>query len=237
MPSASLLLHNYQVLRERIDSACAKAGRSRDSVRLLAISKFHPVEAIETVAEAGQIDFGENYVQEAEVKKRRLASAFPDLRWHMTGHVQRKKAAQVAGNYALVHTLDSIALADGMEKKLLSENAFQPVLIEVNIAGEEQKAGIPIADLEKFGTHILEDCPHLQLRGLMCLPPVYDSGEKARPFFARLRELRDGLEKNLQHPLPELSMGMSGDFPWAIMEGATIVRIGTDIFGPRPPKN
>lgn len=230
------LLHNYAKVREEIKEACASAGRSPDSVQLLAISKFHAPEDMAVIARAGQLDFGENYVQEAEEKKRILAASFPQLRWHMTGPVQRKKAGHVAGKYSLVHTLDSLALADAMEKRLATQNLTQQVLIEVNIGGEPQKAGVDAKELEQFAAGLLNSCPHLELQGLMCLPPVFDSGEEARPFFAALRELRDALASRLGLPLPELSMGMSGDFPWAIREGATIVRIGTEIFGPRPVK-
>lgn len=236
MANPGQLLKNYATLEEAISQACKNAGRSRDSVKLLAVSKFHPASDIAVLAGAGQLDFGENYVQEAEEKKRVLDAKWPDLRWHMTGSVQRKKAGHVAGKYALLHTLDSVPLADALEKKLTDQNALQDALIEVNIAGEPQKAGVMANELENFALHVLEKCPHLKLHGLMCLPPVFDSGEAARPFFSRLRELRDSLASRLGLPLQELSMGMSGDFPWAIMEGATIVRIGTDIFGPRPVK-
>lgn len=230
------LLHNYASVLEKLEKACDSAGRPRDSVRLLAISKFHAPEDIALIASAGQKDFGENYVQEAEGKKLALAASCPGVRWHMTGPVQRKKAARVAGNYALLHTLDSMPLAEALEKRLKAENMRQPALIEVNIGGEAQKAGVNAEELEEFACGLLKNCPRLELRGLMCLPPVFDSGAAASPFFARLRELRDALEPKLGQPLPELSMGMSGDYPWAIREGATIVRIGTDIFGPRPPR-
>lgn len=230
------LLENYAKVREEVKDACACAGRSPDSVKLLAISKFHAPEDMAVIARAGQLDFGENYVQEAEEKKRVLGESFPNLRWHMTGPIQRKKAGHVAGKYDLVHTLDSMALAEAMEKRLTEQNQLQPVLIEVNIGNETQKAGVAPSDLEQFAQQLLTNCPHLELWGLMCLPPVFDSGEAARPFFARLRELRDALAPEVGLPLTELSMGMSGDFPWAIREGATIVRIGTEIFGPRPPK-
>lgn len=218
----------------KIAAVCERAGRRRDSVRLLAVSKFHPGQAVAELARAGQQDFGESYVQEAQAKRNELAAAWPDLRWHMIGHVQSRKAAAVAGAYHLIHSLDSVRLADALEKHLA--NSRQGVLIEVNIAEEPQKTGVTPDMLPGLGRHVSQACPHLKLAGLMCLPPVFDDGEAARPYFARLRRLRDGLEQTLGQELPELSMGMSGDYETAIEEGATIVRVGTALFGPRPVK-
>lgn len=220
----------YLKVEAQVASACASAGRRREDVLLLAVSKFQPPEAIIEVARAGQRDFGENYAQEARNKMARLAE--PGLRWHMIGHLQTRKAKSVAGEFALIHSLDNKDLADGIERRL--DDRQQDVLIEVNIGGEPQKAGVLAADLDRFAAHILENCPSLRLRGLMCLPPVFDNAEASRPFFEKLRLLRDQLEKRFGLKLPELSMGMSGDFQAAIAEGATIVRIGTAIFGPRP---
>ena len=238
----TLLLERYARVLDCIDAACASAGRSRESVRLIAVSKLHPAESLAQVAAAGQIDFGENYVQEA-LQKRQDLSANPataaqcaGIRWHMIGHVQSRKAPLVAGAFNLVHTLDSRKLADAFERRLAEGGARQPVLFEVNVGGESQKSGVMPADLPELADYVLEHCPHLEVQGLMCLPPVFDAGEAARPYFARLRELRDTLSTRLGLPLPELSMGMSGDFEGAVAEGATMVRIGTDIFGPRPAK-
>lgn len=230
------LVQNYEALGEKLEKACLKYGRNPSGARLVAVSKFHPAGAVAAIARVGQVDFGENYVQEALEKIDSLSGNFPDLRWHMIGHVQSRKASLVAGAFALIHTLDSVKLADGLERRLNALGKKQPVLMEVNIANEPQKSGIPPDGLEALGVHALENCPHLELRGLMCLPPVFDSGDAARPFFEHLRELRDRLAPALGIQLPELSMGMSGDFAAAIAEGATIVRIGTDIFGPRPQK-
>ena len=218
----------------KIAAACERAGRRRDSVRLLAVSKFHPGRTVAELARAGQQDFGESYVQEAQAKRNELACAWPDLRWHMIGHVQSRKAAAVAGAYHLIHSLDSVRLADALEKHLA--NSRQRVLIEVNIAEEPQKAGVAPGMLPGLGRHVRQACPHLELAGLMCLPPVFDDGEAVRSYFARLRRLRDELEQTLGLRLPELSMGMSGDYETAIEEGATIVRVGTALFGPRPVK-
>lgn len=230
------MARNFAEVSERVRRAIAKAGRKEDDVRLIAVSKFWPASAAAIIAGEGQIDFGENYVQEAEGKIRELNPEFPDLRWHMIGHVQSRKASHVAGRYALVHTLDSRKLADGMEKKLAELKTEQPVLIEVNVGEEAQKSGVTAKDAEALAAYALENCPGLKLRGLMCIPPVFDNPEAARPYFAKLRETRDRMEKNLGVNLPELSMGMSGDFEAAIEEGATLVRVGTAIFGARPLK-
>lgn len=219
----------YLEVEAQVARACASAGRKREDVLLLAVSKFQPLEAIIEVAQAGQLDFGENYVQEAREKMDLLQGQ--GLRWHMIGHLQMRKAKSVAGAFDLVHSLDSEALAAGLEKRL--DNRTQDVLIEVNIGGEPQKSGVMAPDLKKLAGYVFENCPDLRLRGLMCLPPVFDNGDASRPFFEKLRLLRDQLEKDFGVNLPELSMGMSGDFQAAIAEGATIVRIGAAIFGPR----
>lgn len=238
MAMEAFLTERYERVLERLDAACAAAGRKRESVTLIAVSKLHPAADVAAVARAGQVHFGENYVQEALQKRETLAgdTACRNLRWHMIGHVQSRKAAQVAGAFALIHTLDSRKLADGLERRLAMLEVRQPVLMEVNVAAEPQKSGLMAEELPALADYIVENCPHLELRGLMCLPPVFDAGEAARPHFARLFALREVLRDRLGLPLPELSMGMSGDFAAAVAEGATMVRIGTDIFGPRPPK-
>lgn len=232
------LRERYASVLARLDEAIARAGRAPEEVRLIAVSKLHPAGDVACVAAAGQVDFGENYVQEA-LQKRQDLLADPrcrDIRWHMIGHVQSRKAAQVAGAFALIHTLDSVKLADALEKRAAALDVVQPVLCEINVGEEPQKAGIMAEALPGLVDHVLEHCPHLEVQGLMCLPPVFDAGEAARPYFARLRLLREELRVRTGLPLPHLSMGMSGDFPAAVAEGATLVRIGTDIFGPRPPK-
>lgn len=222
----------YMAVLERLEKACAAAGRERNGVCLAAVSKFHSLAQIEAVAALGQQDFAENYLQEADGKMARL----PALRWHFTGHVQTRKASAIAGRFALLHTLDSARLADALEKALTQQKKTQKTLLEVNIGGEAQKAGILAENLHALMEHVLNNCQHLQVEGLMCMPPVFDAGERARPYFAKLRKLRDSLENDFAVALPELSMGMSGDFEWAVMEGASIVRIGTGIFGERPRK-
>lgn len=236
--SAESLKDRYARVLDEIEQACRDCGRARDSVRLIAISKFHTAEDMAAVAALGQVDFGENYVQEALEKQRILSMTpvYPNMCWHMTGHVQSRKAALVAGAFSLIHTLDSKKLADAMEKHLAVREQQQDVLLEVNVGEEEQKAGVMACALPELADYVLEHCPHLHLQGLMCLPPVFDAGEAARPYFAQLRLLAEKLRMQTGKALPELSMGMSGDFAGAIAEGATMIRIGTSIFGTRPPK-
>lgn len=228
------LLERYAATETEVEKACVSAGRKRDEILLLAVSKFQTAQAVLEVAAAGQKDFGENYAQEARAKREIANAAAPDLRWHFIGHIQSRKARDIAGQYALIHSVDSIRIAEALEK--YHGEARQNILIEVNIGEEPQKSGVMPSDLTELALHIVGGLPRLNLRGLMCMPPVFDAGEAARPYFAKLRELRDNLEKEIGEKLPELSMGMSGDFPGAIAEGATIIRIGAGIFGPRPTR-
>lgn len=232
------LAHQYGLVKERVAEACLRASRPLDSVRLLAVSKFQPLAAMLEIASLGQRDFGENYVQEAFAKRKELGHADYDksFRWDLIGHVQSRKASQVAGEFYLIHTVDSVKLANGLEGALAAKNKIQKVLLEVNIGEEAQKSGIMPKETTSLAAHIMSACPHLKLEGLMCLPPFFENGECSRPYFARLRHIRDDMEHELGEKFPELSMGMSGDFEVAIQEGATIVRVGTSIFGPRPLK-
>jgi len=216
-----------------------RAGKAEGSVCLVAVSKLHPASDIAELFRMGQKDFGENYMQEARAKQAELAGM--DIRWHAIGAVQTNKAKDVAGHFHLLHTLASENLAAALVRRLPA-GAAQDVLLEINVGEEPQKAGVLPADAPAFLENLLEkhlvseSGPGLRLRGLMCLPPRCGEGEEARPWFAALRMLRDSLVEKFGLPLPELSMGMSGDYPQAIMEGATIIRVGTEIFGPRPPK-
>ena len=213
------------------------AGREIGSVRLVAISKFHPAESIAELCRLGQLDFGENYMQEARAKQAALAGM--GIRWHATGPVQSNKAKEAAGNFFLLHTLGSESLARALLRRL-PEGAVQDVLVQVNIGEEPQKSGVAPADMPAFVESLLEQRligpEGLRLRGLMCLPPNCGEGELARPYFIRMRLLRDELESRFGLSLPELSMGMSGDYRQAIEEGASMIRVGTDIFGERPKK-
>ena len=231
-----MLKECYERVLEQVATACAKCGRAENSVKLLAVSKFHSFEEMLALHNLGQEAFGESYIQEAQSKIAAFREVEAKPIFHFIGHLQTRKAPQAAGNFQLIHSLDSAKLAQALEKALSKEDQHQAVLIEVNIGAEEQKSGVAQSKLSELAHFVLEHCPHLSLQGLMCMPPFEAEGELARPYFASLRELRERLAKDLGLALPELSMGMSADFPWAIYEGATIVRVGTALFGPRPAK-
>jgi pyridoxal phosphate enzyme (YggS family) len=223
-----------QEVQGRIAAAARAAGRDPQLVKLVAVSKTHPAEAVREAYAAGQRDFGENYVQELVQKAEALAD-LPDLRWHLIGHLQRNKAKLVAPLVSLVHTVDSLELGRELAKRRSAAGKSErlPVLVEVSIAGEEQKHGLAPTQLaELLGA--LEQLPELALRGLMCVPPLTEDAALSRPHFDALVRLRD------QHGgvarLPELSMGMTHDLEHAVAAGATLVRVGTAIFGSRPPK-
>ncbi|MEL7369665.1 MAG: YggS family pyridoxal phosphate-dependent enzyme [Myxococcota bacterium] len=215
---------NLTATRQRMADACAAVGRSPDEVTLVAVSKRQPDERLLAAYEAGQRDFGENYVQEL-LRKRALLPE--DARWHLIGHLQTNKAKQVIGAH-LIHTVDSIKVANALEKSASAQNITQDVLIEVNLAGEASKAGVAPDALFPI-IELIEGHAHLRLRGLMCIPPVGDG----KRYFSMLRAQRDALQTRLGRDLDQLSMGMSSDYADAIAEGATIVRVGTAIFGAR----
>lgn len=218
--------------RDMIADAARASGRNPEDVTLLAISKLHPPEAIEQAYLAGQRHFGENYIQEALEKQDGLAEL--DIAWHFTGKLQSNKAKFVPGRFALVHTVDKLKLAQALHKKLTAACApRQDVLIEVNLAEESQKAGVAEQELPELAEELVR-MPSMRLTGLMIIPPFDLDPEARRPLFSRLRELRDGLETRLGMKLPVLSMGMTDDFTQAVREGATLVRVGTRIFGRRP---
>jgi pyridoxal phosphate enzyme (YggS family) len=214
-------------IRERIRTAAEAAGRAPESVRLIAVSKGQPSSALREAYAAGQRDFGENYVQELCKKAEELADA-SELRLHMIGHLQRNKAKLVVQHASFLQSLDGEALALELDKR--RSGSPLPVLIEVGIAGETQKSGVAPAELPRL-VESVRRCKNLELRGLMCVPPLGEEPEASRPYFSRLRQLRD--ELGGAETLPELSMGMSADFEVAIAEGATLVRVGTAIFGAR----
>jgi pyridoxal phosphate enzyme (YggS family) len=224
------LVERLHAVRERIVHAARSAGRDPREVRLIAVSKFHPAQAVATLAAAGQLDFGESYVQEACSKQAELVHLA--LRWHCIGHVQTNKAKNAAGRFYSIHSLDSLKLAQALRRHIPARKP-QQVLIQVNVGNEEQKTGVHPGELPILAERVA-GMPEFDLAGLMCLPPFFEDGALARPYFALLRELCEHLRIRLGLALPELSMGMSGDFVEAIAEGATSLRIGTDIFGPRP---
>lgn len=227
----SQLRDNLKSIQKRISKALSKSFHPNRNVTLIAVSKKQPLEKISALAGLGQIDFGENYVQEALEKMEALSH--PGLRWHFIGGLQTNKARYVPGKFSLVHSVDSAKLARALHNKAKSLDIVQPVLVQVNLAGESQKSGAAKQDLPELAEVILE-LSHLRLEGLMLMPPFFDDPEKARPYFAGMRMLGRSLEHSLGVRLPHLSMGMSGDFEVAVEEGSTMVRIGESLFGPRP---
>lgn len=226
---AAEMTERWQEVLGRMSEAARRARREPGAVRLVAVSKLHPAEAVRVLYEAGQREFGENYVQEAEAK---MAVLPPDISWHFIGHLQTNKVRNVVGRVSLIHGVDSLKLARSLHERAVARNVVQDVLVQVNLAGEGSKSGILEADLPPLA-EFLAGAANLRWRGLMLMPPLFDDPEGARPWFARLRGLAEALRAGFGLPLPELSMGMTGDFEAAIEEGATLVRIGTRIFGER----
>ena len=217
---ASTIAERLEAIRAEIAQICERANRDPGEVRLIAVSKTHSSETIREALAAGQIEFGENRVQEGLAKLDELAGS--EARIHLIGHLQRNKA-RFAGRFASVQSIDSVRLAEAVARQL---DAPLDVLLEVNVAGEASKQGFDPAELESAFAQIAA-LPQLRVRGLMTIAPLVADAEQVRPVFRRLRELRDALG------LPELSMGMSNDYAVAIEEGATIVRIGRAVFGER----
>ena len=216
-------------VRGRIAAAAARAGRRADDVTIIAVTKGHPLERVREAAGAGLLDVGESRVQEAAAKQ----AAWPDapVRWHLIGHLQRNKARPAAGRFALIHSLDSLRLANALEAAAEGAGVVQDVLVEVNAAREPQKSGATPEETPDLVAHATR-LPHLRVRGLMTLAPFDAAVDVQHRVFGELRELRDGLATSAL-PLAVLSMGMSGDFEAAVEEGATMVRLGTILFGER----
>jgi pyridoxal phosphate enzyme (YggS family) len=224
------LAERLQAIRERLRTACERSGRELSAVELLAVSKTFPIEAIREAMEAGQLLFGENKVQEVLVKVPALPS---NLRWHLIGHLQSNKVRKVLPHVDAVHSVDSLDLARDIQRIGGELGLFPKVYLEVNLAAESTKHGFKPADLREGALDALYEMDRLHIQGLMCIPPFDPLPEKTRPYFATLRQVRDELEKRGGAPLPKLSMGMSHDFEVAIEEGATIVRVGSALFGER----
>jgi PLP dependent protein len=210
-------------VRERIGAACHRAGRIPDEVTLVGVSKAFPAGAVAEACAAGLEDLGENRVQEAEPKIRQLAAQGVSPRWHMVGHLQTNKVKTATGLFAIIHGVDSVRLAQAISRQAREQ---VPILLEVNVAQEASKFGFAPQEVPA-ALHAIAELPNLDVRGLMTVAPVADHAEDVRPVFRRLRELRDGLG------LQDLSMGMTNDFEVAVEEGATMVRVGRAIFGPR----
>jgi hypothetical protein len=224
---------NLEEIRRRMADAAQRAGRDPASVRLVAVSKTYPAEAVAAAAATGQRVFGESRVQESRDK---IPACPSGLEWHFIGHLQKNKVRQALPLFPFFHSIDSTALAGAIDRIAGETGVKAQGLLEVNVSGEETKHGFTPEELRaQFPT--LSKLPHLRIRGLMTMAPYNENPEEARPVFRALRELRDELQSTYQHPLPELSMGMSGDFEPAIEEGATLVRVGSSIFGARPRPN
>src|SRR5438874_13529615 len=223
---------NLANVREQIAHAATKAGRSVDDIELVAVTKTHPAEKVREAIQAGQTLFGESRVQEARAKIPELPS---NIRWHFVGHLQENKVRQALPLFEVIHSVDSLALAQDVNRIAEEEGLYPRVLLEVNLAGEGSKFGFAPDDLREQMEALLA-LPRLSIEGLMCIPPLAVESEDSRKFFAEVRELRDSLEKEFSMKLPQLSMGMTQDFPIGIEEGATLVRVGTAIFGERSKK-
>ncbi len=229
----STVAENLDAVRAEIAAAAARAGRSPEEIELVAVSKTHPPETLHEALDAGQTLFGENRVQEARAKIPLLPGR---ARWHLVGHLQKNKIRHaLALGLELFHGIDTLELARELDRIADEAGAFPRVLLEVNVAGEGSKFGFSPEKVRAQMEELLA-LGRLQVEGLMALPPFAPEAEASRPFFVALRELRDRLQTEFRVPLPRLSMGMSGDFAVAVEEGATLVRVGTAIFGTRSGK-
>jgi pyridoxal phosphate enzyme (YggS family) len=227
---ATDIVENLRTIRSRIEAACGRGRRDPASVALVAVSKGQPPDAVRAATEAGQWVFGENRVQEAKTK---IGQCPGHARWHMIGHLQSNKARDAVHFFEMIESIDSLALATEVNKWADKTAKTMRVMLEVNVAGESSKFGYNADQLlEEFLQ--VNSLPKIEIHGLMTIAPWAQDAEKVRPVFRRLRELKEECEQKLGAPLAHLSMGMSGDFEVAIEEGATMVRIGTALFGPRP---
>ena len=225
------LKENFQSVEARIQAACDRAGRSRKEVTLIAVSKTKPVEMLQTIYDAGSRDFGENKVQEMCDKIEQLPT---DIRWHMIGHLQTNKVKYIVGRVSLIHSVDSLHLAQEIEKQAAKLDVIVPILIEVNIAEEESKFGIHKEETISLVREVAT-LPHIRIQGLMTIAPYVENPEDNRTYFRGIKQLSvDIARENIDNVSMDcLSMGMTGDYEVAIEEGATMVRVGTGIFGER----
>jgi len=226
------IAENLERVCKQIAEAATKAGRAVNEIGLVAITKTHPAEKVREAVEAGHTLFGESRVQEARAKIPELPS---NLRWHFVGHLQKNKIRHALPLFELFHSVDSLALAQEMSRIAAEEGMHPRALLEINVAGEGSKFGFK-ADTLRAEMESLLALPRLAIEGLMCIPPLAEEAEASRKFFVQLRELRDSLEKEFDVKFPHLSMGMTQDFSVAVEEGATLVRVGTAIFGERPKR-
>ena len=229
-----MIRERWEELRERVKRSCARAGRSPDSVRIVAVSKNQSPEAVVEAYEAGARIFGENYVQEALPKIEATRAMAPEAVWHFIGALQSNKAKQVVGRFSLLHSLDRWSLAEALEKERMKTGLVTPALLEVNLARETSKSGILPDQVRPLLERISSETS-IEVRGLMTFPPLVDDSEASRSYFARARELGKEIAswKLPRIEMNEFSMGVTSDFEVAIEEGATLIRIGTAIFGIR----
>ena len=226
-----MLKDQLQEVEKRIQAACDRAGRKREEVTLIAVSKTKPVETLQEAYDLGVRIFGENKVQELTAKYEALPK---DIHWHMIGHMQRNKVKYIIDKVSMVHSVDSVRLAEAIEKEAAKKDIFMPVLIEVNVAGEESKFGLSVEEVLPFLEEI-SSYEHLQVKGLMTIAPFVANPEENREVFQKLKKLSvDIAAKNINNVnMSVLSMGMTNDYQVAVEEGATMVRVGTGIFGER----
>jgi PLP dependent protein len=237
------LSENIQTVRESIAQACARVGRNPNDVTLIAVSKTKPASLLLEALQAGITHFGENRLEEAETKiPQVLSQTTQKPTWHMIGHIQSRKAKAIPAWFDVVHSVDSVKLATKLAETAHAENKILPILLEINVSGEETKEGFDGTDWLQNGevrqtlwqqVQAIYALEGIQIRGLMTMAPFYEQAEQTRPVFVRLRQLRDALQDELGIVLPELSMGMTNDYPIASEEGATMVRVGRAIFGER----
>ena len=228
-----MMIESASIILKKMSHAAMRAGRCPSEIKLIAVTKTVSTEAVKEAVNAGLRIFGENRVQEAQKKISDLRFEISNSRieWHLIGHLQKNKAKYAVQLFDLIHTVDSIDLAEELNRQAGKAGKIQRILIQVKLSEEETKHGVPEKDLMPLLEKI-KGLRNLKLEGLMTVPPYFEDAEKARPYFKRLREIRDEADKK-GYRLPELSMGMSGDFEVAVEEGATMVRIGTAIFGER----
>ena len=218
-------------VKAKVASACARAGRDPGEVEIIAVTKTHGAEVVKEAWDAGLRIVGENKVQEAAWKK---PASVTGPQWHLIGHLQSNKVRKALELFDFFHSVDTVALADRINAIAEDMGASPHILLEVNVSGEKSKSGMKPEDVREVLKHIAQACPRVTVEGLMTMAPFSENPEDARPYFRKLRELRDACEQELGIGLPRLSMGMSGDYEVAVEEGATWVRLGTVLFGERP---
>lgn len=226
-----MIKDNLRTVEQNINAACKRGGRTREEVKLIAVSKTKPIEMLREAYDSGCRDFGENKVQELVEKYDRMPD---DVRWHMIGHLQRNKVKYIVDKVYMIHSVDSLRLAEEISKEAVKKNVTVSVLVEVNVAGEESKFGTTVDETVSLVENIAK-LPNILVKGLMTIAPYVENSEENRLYFAKLKQIYvDIIHKNIDNVfMEELSMGMTGDYEVAVEEGATYIRVGTGIFGER----